>query len=177
MDGYIGEVKMFAGTFAPVGWMFCQGQQLNIQQNAALYSIIGIQFGGNGSTVFNLPDLRSRVPVGAGQGTGLSVRNQGALGGTETVTLNINQIPAHKHTVNGLSGGIETNTPKNNFLPEYVNTAAKFYSIKDNPADVLLPMNVETVTNTGGSQAHENMPPFMSINYIICVNGMYPERP
>lgn len=177
MDGYIGEVKMFAGNFAPVDWMFCQGQQLNIQQYQALYSILGTQYGGNGSTVFNLPDLRSRVPVGAGQGAGLANRPQGAKGGAETVTLTITQIPSHSHTVNGLSGGIETNTPKNNFLPEYVNTAAKFYSIKDNPADVLLPMNPETLTNTGGSQAHENMPPFLSINYIICVNGLYPERP
>lgn len=177
MDEYMGIIKLFAGTYAPQGWAFCNGQLLPIAQNQALFSLLNTQFGGDGRTTFGLPDLQGRVPVGAGQGAGLTPRPQGLKDGAESVTLNASQMPAHNHTVNGLSGGTESNTPKDNFLPEYSNTNIKFYGIKDKPTDTFLPMNAQTVASAGGSQAHPNMPPFLAINYIICTQGLYPARP
>ena len=176
MDEYMGIIKLFAGTYAPVGWAFCNGQLLPISQNQALYSLLGTQFGGDGRVTFGLPDLQGRVPVGAGNGTNLTPRPQGSKDGAESVTLNASQMPAHSHIVNGLAGGTESNTPKDNFLPEYSNTNIKFYGIKDKPTDTFLPMNAQTVAPAGGSQPHPNMPPFLAINYIICTQGVYPPR-
>src|SRR6476620_8139642 len=101
MEGYIAESRLFAGNFAPRGWAFCQGQLLSISQNTALFSILGTTYGGNGQTTFGLPDLRGRVPIhsGGSQGPGLSPYDLGEMGGTETNTLTINQMPAHNHTV------------------------------------------------------------------------------
>lgn len=177
MDEYIGVIKMFIGDWAPQGWFICQGQELQISQNQALFALIGTRYGGDGVRTFKLPDLRGRFPIGFGQGTGLTPRQLGAFGGTENVTLTAAQIPAHTHALNGLSGGTESNTPAGNFLPEYTNTAVKFYAKKDNPTDALLPMNAGSITNAGGGQAHDNMPPFLSVNFIICANGVFPPRP
>lgn len=177
MDEYLGMVKLFAGDYAPEGWMLCDGRILQVNQNQALYAVIGNRFGGNSGVTFALPDLRGRVAVGTGTGIGLTPRNIASTGGKETESLTPAQIPTHSHTLNALSGGTEVNTPKNNYFPEYTNTAAKFYSVKDKPTDVLLTMNPETVGNTGGSQAHNNMQPFMALTYIICVNGLFPVRP
>lgn len=176
MDEFLGIIKLFAGDYAPEGWMLCDGRILQVSQNQALYAVIGNRFGGNTGVSFALPDLRGRVAVGMGAGAGLTPRNIASIGGKETETLTTAQIPAHNHTLNAISGGIEVNTPKNNYFPEYANTAAKFYSIKDKPTDVLLAMNPETVANAGGSQAHNNMQPFISLNYIICTNGLFPVR-
>ncbi len=178
MDEYIGVIKMFIGDFAPQEYLICDGRSLAINQYTALYSVIGIRYGGNGSTTFNLPDLRGRFPIGYGQGPGLTPRQLGANGGAETVALTAAQIPAHTHTLNGLSGGLESNSPTGNFLPEYANTAVQFYAKKDKPTDAFLPMNAESIApNAGGGQAHNNVPPFLTVNFIICVNGLYPVRP
>lgn len=99
MEGYIAQIILFAGTFAPRGWAFCQGQILSISQNTALFSLLGTTYGGNGQTTFALPDLRGRAPIGTGQGPGLSSISLGQMAGTENVTLLITQLPAHTHTV------------------------------------------------------------------------------
>lgn len=177
MDEFLGIIKLFAGDYAPEGWMLCDGRILQVAQNQALFAIIGNRYGGDGRTNFALPDLRGRVTVGMGTGPGLTPRQIASTGGKEAETLTLTQIPAHNHTLNALSGGIETNTPRNNYFPEYTNTAAKFYSVKDKPTDVLLAMNPETVANAGGSQAHNNMQPFITLNYIICTTGLFPVRP
>lgn len=173
MDEYIGTISLFAGNFAPRNWALCNGQILNIQQNTALFSIVGPNYGGDGKTTFALPDLRGRVPIGVGQGIGLTNRELGKVGGEEAVTLTTTQIPSHTHTYNALSGNRESKDPSGNFLGI---TPGLWYAQK-NTGDTLLPMNAETVSSAGGGQPHNNMPPFLGLNYIICTNGLYPPRP
>src|ERR1700761_4579341 len=124
-DPFLGQIMIFGGNFTPYGWAFCQGQLLNISQYSALYALLGTMYGGNGSTTFGLPDLRSRVAIGFGQGPGLSNYVQGQLGGMETVTLNINQMPSHNHTFNPTGSTVNvqagngfgtTATPTGNYL-------------------------------------------------------------
>lgn len=183
MDEYIGIVKMFAGNFAPKGWAFCQGQLLPIAQNTALYSILGTTYGGDGVNTFALPDLRSRVPVGVGQGPGLSTYVNGQLGGVENVTLTLPEIPMHTHAAQekvSASAGT-TNNPVNNY------SAASQVQIDRSAPPV--PVNSYTGTSTGsaaadtisilpagGNQAHTNMQPYLGMNYIICLFGVYPPR-
>lgn len=172
-DEFIGMIKLFVGNFAPVNFLLCQGQALQINQYQALYTIIGTQYGGDGRTTFNLPDLRGRMAIGAGNGPGLTPRIPAKSGGEETVTLTINTIPPHSHTYNALSGNREATSPANNYLGT---AAGNFYS-QLNPSDQLLPMNTGVIALSGGNQAHNNMPPFVTFNFVICANGAYPPRP
>ena len=168
----IGEIRMFAGNFAPKGWAFCQGQILPIAQNTALFSLLGTTYGGNGTTTFALPDLRGRVPVGFGQGPGLSNRVIGEQFGSELVTLNINQMPSHYHTVNAVTTEGNQNLPTNS-LPANTKTLDKEYStVAPNTT-----MNPTMIGVSGGSQPFGVMQPSLGMNYIICVNGIYPSRP
>lgn len=171
-DGYIGEIRMFAGNFAPVNWMLCQGQILPIAQNTALFSILGTTYGGNGQTTFALPDLRGRVPIGVGQGAGLSLRNLGDMAGTENVTLTVNQMPAHTHLVNAVTSVGNQNSPTGNFLAD-TNVLDKEYS---NSASNTT-MNPAMLASAGGNQPFSIMQPYLGMNYIICVAGIYPSRP
>jgi microcystin-dependent protein len=172
MEDYIGTISLFAGNYAPLNWAICDGRILTIQQNPALFSILGSTYGGDGKTTFALPDLRGRVPVGVGQSPGLTNRELGKTGGEEAVALTIAQIPSHTHTYNALSGNRESKDPSGNFLGI---TPGAWYAQK-NPGDTLLPMNAETVSMAGGGQPHNNMPPFVGMNYIICVKGLFPQR-
>lgn len=174
MEEYIGVIKLFAGNYEPQDYRFCDGRLLPIQQYNALFAVLGFTYGGDGKTTFALPDLRGRTAIGAGQGPGLKPRKLGEVSGSEGVTLNIGEMPTHSHYYYGLSGGTETNTPTNNFLPEYANTGTRFYSIDNQPGDQLLKMNEKTIGLTGASQAHNNMQPYNALNYIICVNGLFP---
>src|SRR3972149_4604984 len=115
MEGYLAEVRLWAANFAPRGWMFCWGQTLSINQYTALFALLGTTYGGNGTTTFQLPDLRGRVPVGVGAGTGLTQRVLGDAAGTETVTLLASEIPAHTHALNVNSGGGDNTTPASNY--------------------------------------------------------------
>jgi microcystin-dependent protein len=174
MEGFIGEIKYFAGTYAPKSWMFCEGQQLPIAQFTPLYSIIGTQFGGDGKTYFNLPDLRGRMTLGTGQSTGTSYRHQGEKGGNEGVTLTQLTIPSHSHTMKcdtNTGGRSLKTTPQNNL---FATKASPGYGT-DTTGNPL--MKNDMVNNEGPSQAHENMPPWSCLRYIICVYGYYPIRP
>ncbi len=173
MDEYIGMIKIFAGNYAPKGYYFCAGQTLSIAQNQALFAILGITYGGDGIQNFKLPDLRGRSVVGVGAGPGLTQRVLGEVGGTENVTLTVGQIPPHTHTYNALSGNREAPSPEGNFLGT---AAGNFYSQQD-PGDKLLPMNAGAISLAGGNQPHNNMQPFLSINYIICYQGVFPPKP
>ena len=156
MDPIIGTIILFAGDFPPRGWAFCNGQVLSIQSNTALFSILGTYYGGNGQTTFALPDLRGRVPVGPGQGPGLSNYAPGQAGGVEAVTLLEAQIPAHAHTLQAAP----------------VNASA-------GPSVVTAPAGgaQAVVTQAAGShQPHENRQPFLALNYIIATEGVYPSR-
>ena len=174
MEEYLGMIKMFVGDYAPEYYLLCDGRSLSVQQYTALYAIIGYSYGGSGQN-FNLPDLRGRMPIGMGTGVNpnLTPRQLGQSGGAETVALSAAQIPSHTHVYNALSGNREATSPAGNFLGT---AAGNFYSQQD-PSDQLLPMNAGVVSTAGGGQGHNNMPPFLCVNYIICVQGLYPPRP
>ncbi|NHE56144.1 phage tail protein [Cyclobacterium plantarum] len=179
MEELIGVIKMFAGNFAPRGYAFCNGQLLPINQNQALFSILGTTYGGDGRTTFALPDLRGRVPIGPGQGPGLSTRQLGEKGGWETTTLTVANLPAHNHTLSANSGAGNTNTPQNTFPalsqvqidrsnpPVAVNAY-------DNSANTT--MNAQAVGIAGQSQAFDHTPPYSGVNFIICIQGIFPSR-
>ena len=170
-DSIIGEIRMFAGNFAPTGWAFCQGQLLPIAQNQALFSLLGTTYGGDGRTTFALPDLRGRVPVGFGQGLGLSNRVIGEQFGSELVTLNINQMPSHNHTVNAVTTEGNQNLPTNS-LPANTKTLDKEYS----DANANTTMKATMVNPTGGSQPFGVSQPSLGVNFIIALQGIYPTR-
>lgn len=172
MEGTIGEVRMFTGNFAPQNWLFCDGQQLQISQYQVLYSIISNTFGGNGSTIFNLPDFRSRVPVHRGQGTGLSNHTIGQQLGFETVTLTPAQLPAHTHNINAASAIGNVGAASGSVIASTASPAANFVA---GPADVTL--SAKTVSATGQSQAHTNIQPSLVVSFIICFQGEYPQHP
>jgi microcystin-dependent protein len=165
---FLGEIVLFAGNFAPRNWAFCAGQILAISTNTALFSILGTTYGGNGQTTFALPDLRSRVPVGQGQGPGLSSYALGQQGGTESVTLNSQQLPPHNHNVSAFSDTGDTGKPANNFLSSIDN------GYKSSSDGTL--MSAAMITGGGGSQPHDNIQPYTTLNYIIAVQGIFPSR-
>lgn len=176
-DPILGEIRMFAGTFAPRGWAFCDGQLLSISQNTALFSLLGTTYGGDGRTTFALPDLRGRVPIHAGNGPGLSPRQLGQKGGVENVTLNINQIPSHNHAatiVLPADSTVGTSDKPQGMYPARNAAAIPQYGDSLNAA---LAGGSVTISNSGGNQAHENMQPFTTVHYIIALQGIFPSRP
>jgi len=177
MDAYIGEVRAVGFNFAPRNWAFCSGQLLPISQNTALFSILGTNYGGDGRTTFALPNLNGQAVVNTGQGPGLSDYSLGEVTGTETETLLLNQLPAHTHAVSGQflvqegDGGFSD--PTNNFLA----TSTDFqYSEGAGSGTMATDMIKGTAGPTGGNQAHSNMMPYLGINYIICLVGIFPAR-
>lgn len=180
MEGFIGEIRFFAGNFAPRSWAFCEGQLLAISQNSALFSILGTTYGGDGRTTFGLPDLRGRVAVGQGNGPGLNDRPLGQKGGSEHNVLNTTQIPSHTHThaVNS-SSTAAANTPSGNY-PAPLNVRASGLTIQSSAygtsTDGTMNSGMLTLGNTGGSQSMNNMMPWISFYYIIALFGTYPSR-
>jgi microcystin-dependent protein len=168
---FVGEIKLFAGNFAPKGWALCDGQLLSVAQNDALFSLIGNIYGGDGHSTFGLPDMRGRIPVHSGQGPALSNRRLGSRGGTETVTLTTEQLPSHAHTLRGTVQNGNLPNPGENLLA--TSTILRPFAV-DEPLDGNLA--TEAINNLGGSQRHANMQPFLCINYIIALVGLYPSR-
>lgn len=173
-DAFIGSIVLFAGNFAPVGWAFCNGQTLQINQYQALYSLLGITYGGDGRTTFALPDLRGRVPAGTGTVTGLQTINLGNKLGTNTNTLTPAQMPAHSHPLNAnatTTGRSLLPIPTNNF-PALNQDGSGNYA----PTAGVV-MNPTAIGNSGNGQPVNNMQPTLGLNYIICLVGIYPMRP
>ena len=174
-DQFIAEIRIFAGTFAPFQWAFCNGQVLPIQQNAALFSILGTTYGGNGTTNFALPNLQGRTPLGAGQGPALSQRQLGQPGGESTVTLTPPQLASHTHTAQAAnSAGI--NTPAGNVWGEVKDGrgSTPLYA----PAGTSqVTMNAQALGTAGGNQSHNNLQPFLTLSFIIALQGVFPQRP
>jgi len=168
-EPFVGEVRMFAGNFAPRGWAFCDGQLLAVSQNDALFSLFGTIYGGDGRTTFGLPDLRGRIPIHAGTGPGLSPRRLGAKGGAEKVTLTVNQLPSHSHPLQATSANASSRNPSGLGL-----SRAQFDAYHED-LDPLTLSN-KSVTNVGGSRSHTNLQPFLCINYIVALFGIYPSR-
>ena len=167
---YIGEIRMFAGNFAPNGWMFCEGQTIPISENDALFTLIGTTYGGDGQETFNLPNLASRIPIHKGTGPDGINYPQGQMAGTEQETLTIQQIPNHTHAFVASLNPATGNTPVGNLLGEQ-GTINLF--LVDTPGS---PMNAQSAQPAGGSQPHENNQPFLVINFIISLYGIFPTQ-
>ncbi|HEY5406476.1 MAG TPA: tail fiber protein [Ginsengibacter sp.] len=171
MDPLLASIIIFAGNFAPRGFLLCQGQILSISQNTALFSLLGTTYGGNGTTTFALPDLRGRVPIQQGQGPGLSNYVLGEASGSENTTLLITNLPQHNHPLIGTSEAGSTSDPTGAFLG---NTGA--LDPEYNTSGTHVQMNAAAIGLTGGSQPINNIQPYLAINYIIATSGVFPSR-
>lgn len=176
MDPFIGEIRLMSFPFAPKNWAYCQGQLLSIQQYTALFSLLGVTYGGNGVSTFGLPDLRGRAIVGAGSGPGLSPYSPGQAGGTEGVTLAQTQMPKHDHTFSGtiqVGASPDFDLPTGSYPAQ--GDATQFASGTPNGT-----LNAGTLSGTlaaaGASQSHENRMPSLTLNYAIALNGYFPSR-
>ena len=170
-EPFIGEIRMFAGNFAPRGWALCDGQLLAVSQNDALFSLLGTTYGGDGRTTFGLPDMRGRIPVHPGSGPGLSNRRWGEKGGAEMHTLTTNELPNHTHSVQVINKPGDSGTPENR-LWAASSGAPLSYSDANPDTD----MATQMINNIGGSQQHQNMMPNFCIHFIIALFGIYPSR-
>ena len=177
MEPFIAQIMLFAGNFAPRGWAFCQGQILSIAQNTALFSLLGTTYGGNGQTTFALPDLRGRVPVGTGQGPGLAAVTLGEMAGSQTTTLLVTNMPAHIHTVTvnprAVSEAGDTSNPTNAYP---ANSGAMDKEYKATGTFVNMGAASASTGAAGGSQPFSLMQPYLGMNYIIALEGIFPSR-
>ncbi|MEM1204441.1 MAG: tail fiber protein [Acidobacteriota bacterium] len=172
-EPFVAEIRIFAGNFAPRGWAFCDGQLLPVSQNTALFSLIGTTYGGDGRTTTALPDLQGRVAMHPGRGPGLTSRRLGQRGGVETVTLSEAQMPNHTHSLMGTpeNGSFGSLTSKMAFARSRGGTL-----YQTNTSSNLVSMDSRTLPSAGGSQSHNNLQPFIAMNFIIALVGLYPSR-
>lgn len=174
MDPFLAEIRLLGFNFPPRGWLFCDGRLLPISQYTALFSLLGTTYGGNGTTNFGLPDLRGRVPMGMGDGLGLSPHTIGEKGGSENVTLSGSQIPIHEHQMMGSADVQSSGNVANSSLGTAARGATQgniYVPGATNP----VPMGIST-SAVGGNQAHSNMQPYLAMNYCIAYEGIYPSR-
>jgi microcystin-dependent protein len=162
---YVGEIRMFAGNFAPAGWMFCEGQLLPISEYETLFNLIGTTYGGDGQSTFALPDLRGRLPIHQGNGFTLA-----ETGGAEEITLTVNQIPAHTHAALGSTSPANSSDPTNKVWA--ATTAARPYAAAGANAN----MAPAAIGSTGGSQPHTNFAPYLCVDFIISLFGIFPSQ-
>ena len=172
-DQYLAEIRIFAGSFAPSGWALCNGQLIPVSQNAALFSLLGTYYGGNGTSNFALPNLQGSVPLGQGSGPGLTDRIIGETGGTDTVTLNSSEIPSHNHLI---QGSTEDGTLKTPAPTLFLGRSKSGTIYQSNTVDKLVQMNFQQIGVAGNSQPHQNMQSFLTLTYIIALQGVFPPR-
>ncbi len=172
-EPFIAEIRIFAGNFAPRGWAFCNGQLLPISNNTALFSIIGTTFGGDGRSTTALPNLEGRAPMHPGRGPGLTPRRLGERLGVEQVSLTEAQIPSHSHRFEVHAGGSILSGPT---ATTSVANSRGINAWQTNVTSNLVSMASESISNTGGGQAHYNVQPFLAMNFIIALQGLYPSR-
>ncbi len=175
MEPFLGMIATFGFNFAPRGWMFCNGQLLSISQYSALFALLGTTYGGNGQTTFALPNLQSRVPIGMGQGPGLSNYSIGQQAGSENVTLLSTQMPAHTHQMMASGEGASANVATNNSLASSSRSVPTMPTIYAPGNTTPTPM-ASTTSIVGGNQPHNNIQPYLAINYSIAVEGIFPSR-
>lgn len=169
MDPFVAEIRIFPFNFAPSGWAFCNGQLMPISQNTALFSLLGVTYGGDGKSTFALPDLRGSASMHPGQGPGLSLYDLGQIGGSETVTLLQSEIPTHSHQVQVINDSGFSSEPTGNVAAR--NT---FYN---NSVPVSVAMSPSALAPAGGNQPHNNMMPYLTLNFNIALQGIFPTRP
>ena len=168
-DPFVAEIRMLPSTFAPLGWALCDGQLMPVTQNTALFSLLGSRFGGNGETTFALPDLRGAAPLHPGQGAGLSPRALGETGGADAITLTEPEMPVHTHAWQATAALGDSSDPANRYL-------GRGETIYVAPAKVAT-MAAQTISVAGGSLPHNNMMPYLVLNFCIALQGVYPARP
>ena len=166
---FIGEIRMVGFNFQPVGWAFCNGQLMSIAQNDALFALLGTTYGGDGVSTFALPDFRGRIPIHMGQGTGLSPYTIGQVAGVENVTLQPVQLPSHHHALQASQDAATTASPSG-ALPGVADVPTYF------PGPATAAMLAQSIGSSGGNIPHENMMPFLCINFIIALEGIFPSR-
>jgi microcystin-dependent protein len=175
MDPFVAEIRIFPFNFAPKGWAFCDGQLLPLSQNTALFSLLGTFYGGDGKSNFALPNLQGNAPIHAGQGPGLSLYGLGQMGGSETVSLLDSEMPAHPHSVM-----VGTQDTADNQVPSPTKILGKsggaFAYVPGSPAPPLTQMNFNMIAPAGGDQPHNNMMPYLTLNFCIALQGVYPPR-
>lgn len=173
MDAFIGEIRLFTGNYAPEGWAFCHGQQVSLPHNQVLYSVLGGAFGTDNKTYFTLPDLRGLVPIHQGSGAGLTPRQCYEKGGSMTETITTSEMPNHTHQLNAHTTGNTMDASNNIWATTPRGTTVSVYNEEQPNAS----MHPNAITASGGSQAHNNMQPYLAINYIICMTeGIYPVK-
>jgi microcystin-dependent protein len=170
-DPFVAEIRIFPFNFAPKGWAWCDGQLLPLSQNTALFSLLGTTYGGNGKSNFALPDLQGRAPMHPGQGPGLSLHDLGETGGTETVTLLESEIPAHSHALMSLGAPANRTNPIGNTIARV--SAGNAYAAAGAPNAQLAP---QALSPAGGDQPHSNMQPYLTFNFNIALQGVFPPR-
>jgi len=171
MDPFVAEIRIFPFNFAPTGWAFCDGQILPLSQNTALFSLLGTTYGGDGKSNFALPNMQGNVPMHPGQGPGLSLHDLGETGGSDTVTLLDSEMPSHAHTMMAFASPGNRLTPVGNAISRE-NGATTF--VPGNPATVA--MSDQAIAPAGGDQPHNNMQPYLTLNFCIALQGVYPPR-
>lgn len=171
-EPFVGEIRMFAGNFAPRGWAFCDGQLLAVSQNDALFSLLGTIYGGDGRTTFALPDMRGRIPVHAGNGPGLSPRRLGAKTGAERETLSVAQIPAHDHSVHSNNASGNSAVPSGYIARDAANSNLYIGALSNTTSA----MSANMTTNAGASRSHTNIMPYLCMHFIVALFGIYPSR-
>ena len=177
MEQFIGEIRAFPFVFAPKDWAFCNGQLLAISSNTALFSILGVAYGGDGHTTFGLPNLQGRVVVGCGQGTGLTPWLPGDAAGSDNVTLSPPEMPMHAHQITGMNNAGTQLTPDSNcYLSRDVRGGSGVIQYMQTGAPPSTPMAPTTLGVSGGTQPHENRQPFLVLNYCIALTGIFPAR-
>ena len=176
-DQFVGEIRVVGFNFAPVGWALCQGQLLPISQNTALFSLLGTFYGGDGKSTFGLPNLQGSIAIGMGQGVGLSSYVLGEIGGEPTVTLNVQEIAAHSHTLPVSAGAGRVAAPSpSSFLGATGRGAQGIYASSVQQTANPVTMSQSAVRQAGGGQPHNNMGPYLVMNYIIAMQGVFPAR-
>ena len=173
-DPFVAEIRIFGFNFAPKGWAFCDGQLLPISQNTALFALLGTTYGGDGKSTFGLPDMQGNAPMFFGQGPGLSDRFEGEMSGSPFVTLLDSEMPIHQHALMANSATADLPTPGPNF--SLARSAPFIYKVPP-PAQAPQPMAPQAVSPAGGSQPHNNMMPFLTLNFCIALQGIFPPRP
>lgn len=172
MDPFVAEIRIFPFNFAPKGWAFCDGQLLPLSQNTALFSLLGTTYGGDGKSTFALPDMQGNAPMHPGQGPGLSLHDLGETGGSETVSLLESEIPSHAHALRGDANVSESPDPAANSLGR--GSSINAYQTVSNQN--LVSMAPEALAPAGGDQPHNNMQPYLTLNFCIALQGVYPPR-